>query len=298
MVVIVFIAGLTGHYVFVTILVGFVSTFGVLKKTKNEDTTNEDTTKEDTTKEDTTNKDKTKARKNSLDGDKVPTEETVKVFLENEMGMTSGTKENAEGARAEPSEAIKTEPGEVRENEETAIEEEPMADTTMESSETSTSVQVDLVESEVTKENKSQGGEPMAETKGGSSETSTTVQVESRELKETKEKDIESQESEPKADVKVESSETSKAVEDEETKEKDLESQERSEKKDGEEKNEDGKSKDEEECEKQAVKTNVKEDFLFTAAICSTWIPTVVGDQKQKIYLKAGMTCLIKKITF
>ena len=141
----------------------------------------------------------------------------------------------------------------------------------------------------------------MAETKVGSNETSTTVQVESLGLEETKEKDLESQESEPKADVKVESSETSKAVEDEETKEKDLESQKRkpkSEKKDGEKKNKNGKSKDGKECEKQAAKTDVKEDFLFTAAICSTWIPTVVGDQKQKIYLKAGMTCLIKKIMF
>ena len=169
MVVIVFIAGLTGHYVFVTVLVGFVSTFGVLKKTTDEDMTNEDTTNENTmnegtTNEDTTNEDTTKARNESLNGDKV--------FIENEIEMTTGTKENAEDAKAEISEVIKTESGGVRENEETAIEspeEEPTADTTVERSETSTIAQVDLVEPEVTKENESQGEEPMAETKVGTS---------------------------------------------------------------------------------------------------------------------------------
>ena len=30
------------------------------------------------------------------------------------------------------------------------------------------------------------------------------------------------------------------------------------------------------------------ESFLFEASVCSTWIPTVVGDQNQRIFLKAG----------
>ena len=31
-----------------------------------------------------------------------------------------------------------------------------------------------------------------------------------------------------------------------------------------------------------------EEDFIFTASICSTWIPSVVGDPKQRFFLKAG----------
>ena len=38
-----------------------------------------------------------------------------------------------------------------------------------------------------------------------------------------------------------------------------------------------------------------KESFLWTASVCSTWIPAVVGDQKQKIFLKAGVTSILLK---
>ena len=38
-----------------------------------------------------------------------------------------------------------------------------------------------------------------------------------------------------------------------------------------------------------------KESFLWTASVCSTWIPAVVGDQKQKIFLKTGVTSIILK---
>ena len=135
-----FIAGLSGHYVFVTIFVGFVATFGVLK------TTNKDT-KKDSHK---------------------PTDEE----------MTLG--------------------------------------------------------------------------KIQKSETGTTVNIESEEVKENKRKDVE------------------EGREDE---------------------SKDRKSEDEEKPEKPLVKTNLEENFLFTASVCSTWIPTVVGDQEQKIFLKAGMKC-------
>ena len=35
------------------------------------------------------------------------------------------------------------------------------------------------------------------------------------------------------------------------------------------------------------------ESFLFEASVCSTWIPTVVGDQNQRIFLKAGAIFLL-----
>ena len=79
MVIIVFIAGLTGYYVFATILVGLLSTFGVLKKTTNVETK--------------------KARKKPPDEDKVPVEETTKVSIENEM--TLANREDAEDAKVQ-----------------------------------------------------------------------------------------------------------------------------------------------------------------------------------------------------
>ena len=41
-----------------------------------------------------------------------------------------------------------------------------------------------------------------------------------------------------------------------------------------------------------------EESFLLTAAVCSTWIPSVVGKQEQKIFLKAGIASLVTKTTF
>ena len=41
-----------------------------------------------------------------------------------------------------------------------------------------------------------------------------------------------------------------------------------------------------------------EESFLWTAALCSTWIPSVVGKQEQKIFLKAGIASLVTKTTF
>ena len=31
-----------------------------------------------------------------------------------------------------------------------------------------------------------------------------------------------------------------------------------------------------------------EESFLFAASVCSTWIPSVVGDPEQRFFLKAG----------
>ena len=41
-----------------------------------------------------------------------------------------------------------------------------------------------------------------------------------------------------------------------------------------------------------------EESFLLTAAVCSTWIPSVVGKQEQKIFLKASIASLVTKTTF
>ena len=38
-----------------------------------------------------------------------------------------------------------------------------------------------------------------------------------------------------------------------------------------------------------------KESFLWTASVCSTWIPAVVGDWKQKVFLKTGVTSIVLK---
>ena len=45
-------------------------------------------------------------------------------------------------------------------------------------------------------------------------------------------------------------------------------------------------------------KKKKEESFLMTAAVCSTWIPSVVGKQEQKIFLKAGIASLVTKTTF
>ena len=42
------------------------------------------------------------------------------------------------------------------------------------------------------------------------------------------------------------------------------------------------------------VKKRVEdEEFLFMAAVCSTWIPSVVGDEEQRIFLISGLQCKI-----
>ena len=161
-----FIAGLSGHYVFVTIFVGFVATFGVLK---------------------TTNKDAKKDGHKPTEKDRGSKEETSRVVIENEMPL-----------------------GKIQKPEDDKVE---------------------------------------------SSQTGTTVNIESEEVKENKRKDVE------------------EGREDE---------------------SKDRKSEDEEKPEKPLVKTNLEENFLFTASVCSTWIPTVVGDQEQKIFLKAGIEILFK----
>ena len=38
----------------------------------------------------------------------------------------------------------------------------------------------------------------------------------------------------------------------------------------------------------QEVKKEEKESFRFAASVSSVWIPSVVGDQKKKFFLKAG----------
>ena len=43
---------------------------------------------------------------------------------------------------------------------------------------------------------------------------------------------------------------------------------------------------------------NREESFLVTAAVCSTWIPSVVGKPEQKIFLKVGIASLVTKTTF
>ena len=75
LVIIVFVAGLTGHYVFVLIFVGFVSTFGVLK---------------------TTSKATKKAGKKPKKKEKVPKEGTSTLVIENEMEVVSRKEGNAE----------------------------------------------------------------------------------------------------------------------------------------------------------------------------------------------------------
>ena len=57
---------------------------------------------------------------------------------------------------------------------------------------------------------------------------------------------------------------------------------------------EDGKSKNYVDVESQEprvvqeVKKGEEESFRFAASVASVWIPSVVGDQKKKFFLKAG----------
>ena len=65
--------------------------------------------------------------------------------------------------------------------------------------------------------------------------------------------------------------------------------------------NEDKGSSDAEETKQPEVGGENKkkeESFLVTAAVCSTWIPSVVGKQEQKIFLKAGIASLVTKTMF
>ena len=48
------------------------------------------------------------------------------------------------------------------------------------------------------------------------------------------------------------------------------------------------KNKMEENGSAASAKMEEEESFRFTASVCSTWIPSVVGDQEENIFLKAG----------
>ena len=64
---------------------------------------------------------------------------------------------------------------------------------------------------------------------------------------------------------------------------------------------EEKRSSDAEETQQPEVsRENQKkeESFLLMAAVCSTWIPSVVGKQEQKIFLKASIASLVTKTTF
>ena len=47
-------------------------------------------------------------------------------------------------------------------------------------------------------------------------------------------------------------------------------------------------SKDEKSEKEKKAEQGKEESFLFAASVCSTWIPSVVGDPKQRFFLKAG----------
>ena len=47
-------------------------------------------------------------------------------------------------------------------------------------------------------------------------------------------------------------------------------------------------SKDEKSEKEKEAEKGEEESFLFAASVCSTWIPSVVGDPKQRFFLKAG----------
>ena len=46
----------------------------------------------------------------------------------------------------------------------------------------------------------------------------------------------------------------------------------------------------------QKLRTVEEEDFILTAAVCSIWLPSVVGDQSRRIYLVSGVTSLVGKV--
>ena len=41
-----------------------------------------------------------------------------------------------------------------------------------------------------------------------------------------------------------------------------------------------------------------EESFFFIAALCSIWVPCVVGDHSRRIYLVSGLTSLVSKVLF
>ena len=59
------------------------------------------------------------------------------------------------------------------------------------------------------------------------------------------------------------------------------------------------KEKRSRETQQSELSSTKKEEYsLVTAAVCSTWIPSVVGKPEQKIFLTAGIASLVTKTTF
>ena len=221
----VYIAGISGGYVFFAISVNFLATYVVLWKT-------------------------IKVTQKEVSGDRkeqVPKEEIPRLEIKNEKD-------------AVPSE-------EKEESENAAIEMSILA------AGTSKDIEEEHQAEEKTEDNKEAQTPPPTETPGlpgGTSEDANECQTEAK--TDDKEKVDEAQMPPPPPSSEMPGSGTSKDIEsqkEEQQTEVVLENKGKSEK------------------EKKAEKGD-KESFIFAASVCSTWIPSVVGDPEQRFFLKAG----------
>ena len=219
----VYIAGISGGYVFIVIFINFLATYVVLWKTM------EVTQKED-----------------SRDGkEQVPKEEIPRLEIENEKDAPSEEKEESKNAAIEMSILAAGTSKDIEEEQ----------------------------EAEEKREDKKEADEaqtpPPTETPGlpaGTSEDAEDCQTEAK----TEGKE------EAQMPPQVPAAGTSKDIESQENEEQQTEVVLENE------------SKDEKSEKEKKAEQGEEESFLFAASVCSTWIPSVVGDPKQQFFLKAG----------
>ena len=224
----VYIAGISGGYVFIVIFINFLATYVVLWKTI-----------------------KVTQKEDSRDGkEQVPKEEIPRLEIENEKDAPSEEKEESKNAAIEMSILAA---GTSKD-----IEEEQEAEEKREDKKEADGAQT----------------LPPTETPGlpaGTSEDAEECQTEAK-----TEDNEEAQMPPPPPSSEVPGTGTSK----------DIESQ-----KEEEEQTEvvlENESKDEKSEKEKKAEQGEEESFLFAASVCSTWIPSVVGDPKQRFFLKAG----------
>ena len=222
----VYIAGISGGYVFIVIFVNFLATYVVLSKT-------------------------IKVTQKEAFGDRKEQEEVPRLSVENEKNAPSEDKEESEGAAIEMSilaadTSKDIESGEEEQQTEAKTEDKKEADVTQ--------------------------MPPPPPTEMPDMAAGTNEDVEECQTEAKTENNEEAEMSPPPPSLEM--PDTSK----------DMESQ----KVEKTEEMLENKSKDEKPRKEKKAGQGEEESFLFAASVCSTWIPSVVGDPEQRFFLKAG----------
>ena len=229
MVFLVYMAGLSGGYVFVAISVNFLTTYVVLSKT-------------------------IKVPQKEDSGDKkaeVPKEEIPRLAIENEKDAPSEDKEESESAAIEMSVLAAGPSKEVESQEEEQLDEAKTED------------REEAGEAQIPPPKPTEKADMAAGTRKDAEERQTEAKTEDNDGAEMPPPPLSSEM--PGVDTS-----------------KDIESQEK------EQQTGAVLEKDEKSAKEKKAEKGGEESFLFTASVCSTWIPSVVGDPEQRYFLKAG----------